>query len=440
MARSGEADTSGTSDDAARAPATDAATPAEMPADQQGTARDAWAEPAFRRIYIASFLSNSGRWMQQAALGVLAWKLTESSAYLGAIIFAQLGPLAILSLVGGSLADSRDRRKLLLGTQIWQMAWTFLLAAMVIDDTIGEGLLLAIVFVIGLGQGIFAPVFTSVVPTLVQRRNLNAAIALNSAQVNGSRVVGPALGGWLTSQVGFAEVFALNAASYVVVIIALWITPMPSPTSMSRGFVDRIFGGFKMAFRAPQVGRPLLMMTLFSMLCLPFIGQLPAIAELNLGVDPQSGTYGVFYAFFGLGALLGALMVATLLAKVDRPVVARTTLVAFAAALAWLATVRSMGVAYVAIFLVGLFYFVLPTTLNTAWQEHVDDTVRGRVAALWVLSFGGTVPISNIIAGPIVEATSLTAVLLFGAAAAVVLAAAMRLRPGPVVGEELLER
>jgi hypothetical protein len=133
-------------------------------------------------------------------------------------------------------------------------------------------------------------------------------------------------------------------------------------------------------------------------------------------------------------------MVATLLAKVDRPIVARTTLVAFAVSLAWLATVRSIGVAYVAIFLVGLFYFVLPTTLNTAWQEHVDDTVRGRVAALWVLSFGGTVPISNIIAGPIVEVTSLTTVLLFGAAAALLLAAAMRLRPGPVVGEELLDR
>jgi len=427
MARPGEADASDTFDE-------------PTPAAEPGTARDVWAEPVFRRIYIASFLSNTGRWMQQAALGVLAWKLTESSAYLGAIIFAQLGPLAILSLLGGSLADTMDRRKLLLGTQVWQMAWTFLLATMVIDDTIGEGMLLGLVFVIGLGQGIFAPVFTSVIPTLVERRNLNAAIALNSAQVNGSRVVGPAIGGWLTSQVGFAEVFAINAASYVVVIVALWITPLPAPTSVARGFTDRIFGGFKMAFRAAQVGRPLLLMTLFSLLCLPFIGQLPAIAELNLGIDPQSGTYGLFYAFFGLGALVGALLVATLLARVDRPVVARTTLIAFAVSLAWLATIRSIGIAYAAIFLVGLFYFVLPTTLNTAWQEHVDDTVRGRVAALWVLSFGGTVPISNIIAGPIIEVTSLTAVLLFGAVAALMLAAAMRLRPGPIVGEELLER
>lgn len=412
-----------------------------MPTSPQdiGSARDAFAEPLFRRIYIASFLSNAGRWMQQAALGVLAWKITESSAYLGAIIFAQLGPLAVLSLLGGSLADTADRRKLLLGTQVWQMAWTFVLAAMVIDDSIGRGTLFVLVFVIGLGQGIFAPVFTSVLPSLVERRNLNAAIALNSAQVNGSRVVGPAIGGWLTSQVGFAEVFAINAITYVAVIGALWITPLPAPTAKPRSLGDRVFGGFRVAARAQQVGRPLLLMTTFSLFCLPFIGQLPAIAEVNLGVDPQSGTYGVFYAIFGLGALAGAGLVATALVRAPRPLVARTTMVLFAVSLAWLALIDDIAVAYPAIFLVGLFYFVLPTTLNTAWQEHVDDSVRGRVAALWVLSFGGTVPISNIIAGPLVEVTSLTTVLLGGAVAAVVLAVVMRLRPGEVVGEEILD-
>ena len=90
------------------------------------------------------------------------------------------------------------------------------------------------------------------------------------------------------------------------------------------------------------------------------------------------------------------------------------------------------------IFLVALFYFTLPTTLATIWQEHVDSTVRGRIAALWVLSFGGMVPIANLVAGPVVEATSLDAVMLSGAAAAVVLAFVIRLRPGPVVGEEVL--
>ncbi len=404
---------------------------------RRGTARDALAGDDFRRIYVASFLSNTGRWMQTAALGVLAWEISESSSYLGAVIFAQLGPLAILSLIGGSLADTADRRKLLLITQTWQMLWTFVLAYLVIDGSISKNLLLLLVFIIGLGQGIFAPAFTSVLPTIAGPGNLQAAIALNSMQVNGARVIGPAIGGWLTSRFGFSEVFALNAASYLLVIGAIAVTTIPAAQAASRSLSDRLFGGFKVAWRAPQVGRPLLLMCLFSLFCLPFIGQMPAIAELNLGIEARSTAYGWFYAAFGLGALAGATLVATVLLRFPRPSVARGALLGFAAALAWMSTVDDLAVAYPSIFVVGLFYFTLPTTLSTAWQEHVGEAIRGRVAAIWVLSFGGTVPIANILAGPVVEATSLRAVLGSGAVAAVVLAFVIRLQPGPIVGEEI---
>ncbi len=408
-------------------------------APKRGTARDAWSVPEFRRIYLASFLSNAGRWMQTTSLGVLGWEISESSTYLGALIFAQLGPMAFLSLLGGSLADTADRRRVLLGTQMWQMAWSFVLAAMVLDDMIGKGTLLVLVFVIGLGQGLYAPAFTSILPSLAGRRNLSAAIAMNSAQINAARVIGPAIGGWLTSQVGFAEVFAINALTYLFVIGALWITPIEPAAAAARTLLDRVFGGFKVAFRAPQVGRPLLTMTVFTFLCLPFIGQLPAIAEVNLGIDAQSTRYGYFYALFGAGALGGALLSSTVLLQVPRQQMLRATFTGFAASLAWLALIHDIAVAYAAIFAVGLFYFILPVTLNTAWQEHVDDKVRGRVAALWVLSFGGSVPIANVAAGPIVDATSLEAVMLTGAAAALLLAIVVRLADGEVVGEELLD-
>ncbi len=393
----------------------------------------------FRRIYLASILSNTGRWMQQAALGVLAWKLTESPAFLGLIIFAQLAPMALLSLLGGTLADAMDRRKLLLATQTWQMTWSFVLAGLVADGTISRSVLLAVVFVIGLGQGIFAPVFTSVIPTLVGKENLQAAVALNSMQVNGSRVLGPAIGGYLVSILGFSTVFALNAASYLIVIWALWVTPIPSTrATQAASLSDRVFGGFKIAARAPQVGRPILMMTLFSLFCLPFIGQMPAIAELNLGIDSESKAYGWFYACFGLGALVGTTLVGTVLLRANRDRVVHVTLIAFAIALAALAFTTTPALGYAVIFLVGLFYFVLPTTLATLWQEHITDSVRGRVSALWTLSFGGTIPFANIIAGPLVEATSLRTVLVSGAISALVIAATVKLRDGPPVGEQLL--
>lgn len=407
-------------------------------AAERGTARDALAVPEFRRLYIGTMLSNTGRWMQTAALGVLGWELTESSAFIGAIVFAQLLPLGILSLIGGSLADTMDRRKLLLVCQTWQMVWTFALAALLINDSIQPAVLLAIVFIIGLGQGLYAPALTSVIPAIAGERNLSAAIALNSMQVNGTRIVGPAIGGFLVTAWGYAEVFAINAASYVFVLFAIYRAVIPPGTAATRSWRERLLGGFTIAFRAPQVGRPLLLMCLFTFFCLPFIGQLPAIADVNLGIDPESTTYGWLYAMFGAGGLTGAVLVGTVFLRTPTSRIAPATLAAFSVALGWLALVRSPGWAFVAIYLVGLFYFSLPTALATAWQEHVDSSVRGRVAALWVLAFGGTIPFANIIAGPIVEVTSLTAVLLAGAAISLLLTT-LRLPSGPVVGEEILD-
>lgn len=405
----------------------------------RGTARDALANPNYRRLFFGSALSNTGRWLQTAALGVLAYEISGSSAYLGTVIFFQLIPMSMLSLLGGSLADTANRRTLLLVTQAWQMFWTAVLAVTVIDGTISKNMLLLLVFVIGLGQGLYAPALNSVLPTIAGENNLSAAIALNSMQTNATRVIGPALGGLVVTTLGYAAGFGLNAASYVFVLGAIWLTEIPKADAKSRSFVDRIFGGFRVAFRAPQVGRPLLLMTLFTLFCLPFIGQLPAIAEVNLGIASKSTEYGWFYACFGLGAVIGAGLVGTIFLGARASRLAPVSLVGFAVSLAWLTSISDIGVGYVAIFSTGLFYFMLPTTLATAWQEHVDTTVRGRVAALWTLAFGGTIPFANLIAGRVIEATTLSTVLYAGAVAALVLAAVVRLPRGAVVDEGILQ-
>jgi len=262
-------------------------------------------------------------------------------------------------------------------------------------------------------------------------------------QTNGARVVGPALGGLLVAQFSFAWAFAIVACSYVFVITAIALTEIPASTANSRSIRDRVFGGFTIVRRASQVGRPLLLMFLFAFACLPFIGQLPALAEENLGLDlaTESGrsSYGWFFAVFGLGALLGAASVGTVFLRTPNAIVARVSLTGFAFALGWLALVESLIVGFVAVFLVGLFYFALPTALATQWQEHVDSDIRGRIGALWILAFGGTIPIANVIAGSLAEATSLRLVLLIGAAAALAFTF-IRIPTGPVVGEELLAR
>jgi len=177
------------------------------------------------------------------------------------------------------------------------------------------------------------------------------------------------------------------------------------------------------AKRDPIVRKCLVIIFTYSLLALPFIGQMPTVADRNLGIQPRSTEYGLLYACFGVGALLGALSIGTVLAgrKLER--VVRVGLVAFAGFLAIFSLVRTPALAYPSILLVGLAYFAVITSLSTVLQQRLDDSNRGRVMALWIMGFGGTVPIGNLIAGPLIELTSVTAVILGGSVVALALAA-----------------
>ncbi len=411
---------------------TEAASPS-----RQASARETLAIPAFRRVFLASFASSVGRWMQNVTLGVLTWDLTHDPAFTTFVNFAQLFPLLALSIIGGGLADTLDRRKLLIVTQAWQAGWGILLAQQVMDDHISRHMLLLIVLMIGIGQAFFAPAFTAVVPSLVGPEHLSAAIALNSMQVNGSRVIGPAIGAYMASRFGNSEVFMVNSLSYVIIIITLMTVTIPRTTAGALSASARLLGGLRLARRSPQVGRPLGIMVCFSLFCLAFIGLMPVMADLNLGVEAKSQTYGNLYACFGLGALAGAGSVATILLRVPRELIVRVSLALFAVSLALLAVLRSPGPAYPTLFAVGLFYFTMPTALSTYLQMHLAEEVRGRVMALWIVSFGGVIAITNLFSGWLAERTSVTTVLLGGAVAAAVLALVVRLEPGPIVGDEL---
>jgi predicted MFS family arabinose efflux permease len=163
-------------------------------------------------------------------------------------------------------------------------------------------------------------------------------------------------------------------------------------------------------------------MALFSFFSLTFAGLMPELAKENFGIGPKTVTYGILYATFGLGAALGAMTVGTFLIHHSKPLIARRALVGFAVLLTVFALVRSPGPAFPAAFVLGFVYFLVITSLATVLQEHLDDSVRGRVMALWIMAFGGMVPIGVLIGGFVVELTSITAVMIAGAVAAVLLA------------------
>jgi MFS family permease len=390
-----------------------------------GTAVDVLRNHVFRVVFFGAFASNIGSWMQNAVLMGYAFTLTHSATYVGLIVFAQLGPLLLLSIVGGWVADVVDRRKLLIIVSIEQMLFSVALGFVVRSSDPSLTVIFLIVLAIGIGQAMYAPAYSALIPSLVPRENLAAAISLNSAQMNGSRVIGPAIGGVLLHAVGADWVFFGNAVTYLFVIAALMSVELPAPAGFthenSRG-LRQLTLGIRVARSDRVVSRCLVTIFVFSAFALTFVGQLSVVAEENFGITADSLGYGLLYATFGMGAALGALSIGTVLAGRSLPSLVRVGMLGYAIVLAAFALLRIPAPAYAVAAILGFFYFAMITSLSTALQERLDDSVRGRVMALWIMGFGGTVGLGNLIAGKVIDATSVTAVLLVNSAVALFLA------------------
>ena len=391
---------------------------------RRGGARAAFAYPTFRRVYLGALLSNIGSWMQTVILGAFIYHQTGSATYVALGTLAQLGPLLLLSIPGGAIADRFDRRTVLVVVSIEQLAFSLAIAALVARPSPNMALLLGCILAIGIGQAVYAPAYSALIPTLVDRKDMAGAISLNSANMNLSRVIGPAIGGVLYAKVGASWVFVGNAVTYLFIIGALWGVRLPrAVVEIGESRVQRLLGGIRAARRDRVVSRCLTTMVLFSFFCLPIAVLMPVLAHADLGLDEDSVAYGLLYAAFGLGAVVGALSIGTFLVKRDLATLVRLGLAGYAVSLAAFGLIRQPALAYPVAFLVGVFYFGTVTSLSTVLQQRLDDSVRGRVMALWIMAFGGTVPLGAIVAGPLSDLVGITGVLLGGAGVAALLAA-----------------
>jgi MFS family permease len=369
---------------------------------QRGTARAALRHRDFRIVYFGAFASNIGTWMQNVILGAYALKLTGSGAYVSLLYFGQLGPLLFLSMWGGLLADIVDRRRFLVGTQVAQGLLSFGLAGVAFATHPSLTWIAVIVFAIGIANALGAPGLSAILPTLVPKEDLPGAVALMSVQMNLSRVIGPAIGAIIYAEFRAGWVFAINAVTYVFAVIGLlWARYARRMDGQvrERGMA-RLLSGARIASNDPLIRRVLLTLASFSFFSLPFVGIMPQIAQYELGVDPKSVTYGLLYAVFGLGAALGAVSIGTVFAARDKGRMVRPGLIAFAILLALFASVGHVGVAMVVVGLLGYAYFIVITSLSIVLQAHLGDSQRGRVTALWIMAFGGVVPLGVLVAGP----------------------------------------
>jgi len=269
-----------------------------------------------------------------------------------------------------------------------------------------------------------APGLNAILPTLVPREDLPGAVALASVQMNLSRVIGPLIGALIYAKLDAAPVFAINALTYLFAVIGLLWAKYPRRTNArvaEQGFA-RLLSGVRIARRDPVLSRILLTLFSFSFFSLAFVGLMPVIAAQSFDIAPKSFQYGVLYSCFGIGAVLGAVSVGTVFTRIPKTKLLRPAFFAFAAVLALFALTRTATLAYLVALLLGYAYFVAITALSTLIQAHLVDEERGRVMALWIMGFGGTVPVGVLVGGWIGHVTSITAVLLGGAAWAVVLA------------------
>jgi predicted MFS family arabinose efflux permease len=398
---------------------------------QRGTAAAALRHRDFRIVYVGTFSSNIGTWMQNVILGEYALQLTHSGFFVGLLFFGQLGPLLFLSMMGGLLADRVDRRRLLVTLQILQGVLSLTLALVAWTSHPSHLAIVLIVFAIGIANALGAPGLSAILPTLVPREDLTGAVALTSVQMNLSRVIGPAIGGLIFAKLEAGPVFAINAVTYLFAVAGLmWARyPRYATANVGDGSGDgagdtrrtehRLLSGVQIARADPVISYVLVTLFTFSFFSLAFVGIMPLVATYNLGMS--KGVYALLYATFGLGAALGAFTVGSFFAQRSKVALLRPGFIAFAIALAAFGLARNAPAAFVSVGLLGYMYFLVVTCLSTILQKELRDDQRGRVMALWIMLFGGTVPLGVLVAGPFAKSYS-TGVLLVGAVWALVLA------------------
>ena len=395
-----------------------------------GSIRAAYSYRDYRYLWYGMLLSNIGTWMQNIALPAYVQHRTDSAGAVGVVVFAQLGPLLVLSIPGGVLASRVRRAPLLVSMQSLQLVFSLVLAWLVHRNASILALFLANLGV-GIANALNAPAFQSTFPMLVDRRDLPGAVALNSTQLNGSRVVGPVIAALLgLLGVTVPQIFVINAATYLFVIAAILIIDMPPPTgSVGAHGWRELTAGLSIARRRPILGRLVLTMTAWSFLPLAYVGLFAHITERNLHIDPLNGSqYKWLYAVWGVGALAGGVAVGTVFAQADKRRLIAPGLVGFAVMLAVFAMLTNAAVAFPVVLVLGFFYFFTATAMITVFQQNMTNAERPFVMPLWFMSFGGTVPIGNLVFGPVMDRIGTRPVMLAGAVVSLYLARMCDLR------------
>lgn len=381
----------------------------------------AFAYRDFRILWVGSFTSSIGTWMQSVAENWLVFSLTGSAFFLGLDAFLQQLPILLLSLVGGVIADRLDRRKLLLASQYVQMSCAFALALLVHFKAVHVWQILLLSFTTGSAQAFGGPASQALVPALVENDDLPNAVALNSVQFNLARVVGPLLAGATLAALGMGWCFSLNGISFIVVIAALLALRTRRAQSVRP---KRLREDLTEGLRFVRQKKAILLLTILAaaatFLAFPMITLLPVLARerFHEGVS----LYSRLLAFSGLGSVVGALCIAWIGRHQRMAMTALLQMGDCGLLLVALGFSRDLWLNEAFLFVIGASLLIGLATMTSLVQLLVPDELRGRVMSIYLAAFRGGMPLGSLLAGAIASrigpsiALGLNGIVLFAVA------------------------
>ena len=369
----------------------------------------------FRVLWFGAFASTVGTWMQKVAQSWLVFDLTASSFYLGLDDFLGQLPILLFTLIGGVIADRHDRRRLLMGSQYVQMATAFMLAALVFWQRVTVWHILALSFTAGMAQAFGGPAYQSLIPSLVNKKDLPNAIALNSIQFNLARVFGPLLAGAALAAFGTAACFALNGLSFLIVILALLSLHVKHIAAAERKpILHELKGGLSYARGEPAIVALTVLAFMTTFLGLPLLTFLPVFAR-----DVFHGNMSVYsemMAFSGAGAVVGALVVAWLGRFRHMGLALLVVQLVFGALIVAFALSRVFWLSNLLLFFTGASLIVVFSMTASLVQLLVPDRLRGRVVSIYMVAFRGGMPLGSLAGGYAASLSSAPTVLAINGA------------------------
>lgn len=360
---------------------------------------------AFALLWSAGLISTVGSWMQTVAVGALVISDTGKATWAVLVAAGGFLPIGLLSPVGGALADRLPRRPVLVIGNLAAAATALALAVLVAAGRSSPAALVALVTVQGAASALIGPFQQAILPDLVPSAEFLAAVSLNSAEFNLGRIAGPALAGATVAAFGYPVAFLANAASFLAVVLALGFVQLAPPSGQPAGLLSSLRAGYAAARAEPSCRAAICTIGLVAFLASPFIALVPVMAHhlAHGGARAVAQCTALLTTAQGTGAVLGALCLAPLAARVGRGRVLVASLILLPVVLIGYSASRTVWQGAVTLFVVGLVYIGVLSGLSTVVQLRAPRAYRGRVLSFFLVALGVAYPVGSLVQGPVID-------------------------------------